>query len=128
MYNRVKNIKKEKLFYVWDFIILAVVLAVAIASLCIFLKPDGNQVEIYVDGTLKYTYSLSEERTITIDDTGHNVIQIKDGKVTMLESDCPNQYCVTNGSISKVGQQIVCLPHKLVVVITGDGEAIDAQT
>lgn len=35
----------------------------------------------------------------------------------MKEADCPDKYCVKQGEINKIRQNIVCLPHKIVVEI-----------
>ena len=75
----------------------------------------GKGVEITVDGESKAFLPLGEDDSIRIDtDGGYNVITVKDGEVTVSEADCRDQICVEHKKIS------VCLPHKLVVTITGD--------
>ena len=51
---------------------------------------------------------------------------VKDGKVSVTEADCPDKVCVNTGEISKSGDTIVCLPHKLVVEIEGSTSETDA--
>ena len=51
---------------------------------------------------------------------GTNVIEVADGRVRCLESDCSNQTCVKQGWVSGQGQTIVCLPHKLTVQVVAD--------
>lgn len=122
MYKRVKNFKNEKLIYPLDLVAAVMIIAVLIATLVMVFKPSGSKVEIYVDGNLRYTYNLNEDRTVDID--GHNVVVIKNGTVKMKEADCHNQLCVNNKAISKSGEQIVCLPNKVAVIITdGKGES-----
>ena len=79
------------------------------------------------DGKVVGTYALVEEQTIPIDTKyGHNQLVIKEGEAYMDESDCPDHYCEDQGKVSKTGETIVCLPHKLVVeVITGEASDID---
>lgn len=81
---------------------------------------DIRQICITVDGEIVGTYKFGTDeymdyKTIPID-TGNTVI-IEDGQVYMKEADCPDGLCVKQGSISKVGESIICLPHKLVVRI-----------
>ena len=45
-------------------------------------------------------------------------MKIQDGQVFISEADCPDGLCVNTGKISKTGQTIICLPHKLVIEIT----------
>ena len=61
-----------------------------------------------------------EEEILVKVDHGFNKIKIKDGNVTMIEADCRDEVCLRTSAISKPGQTIVCLPHKLVVEIKGE--------
>lgn len=90
-----------------------------------FNKP-GQTVIIEVNGEKYNELSLSINKIITIHNGKHtNVVQILNGKVRMKESDCPDQICVKTGWIEKEGQQIVCLPNKVVVRVTGKKGEVD---
>lgn len=52
----------------------------------------------------------------------YNVILCRDGEVQMLQSNCPDQICVHHSVISAAGENIICLPHKVVVDIFGEKE------
>ena len=125
-----RDFKTEKPFYVRDFVAVAMVLAVLIASIVMLTAKKGGTVEVYVDGKLTYSYSLDKNRTFEVDcDNSKNVVEIKDGKVSVIDADCNNRACVKSKAISKKGEQIVCLPHKLIVVIKGGSEGeLDART
>ena len=43
----------------------------------------------------------------------------------MIRANCHNHDCMQQGSISKTGETIVCLPHKLVLEVTGGEEEFD---
>lgn len=125
-----RDFKTEKSFYARDFVAVAMVLAVLIASIVMLTAKKGGTVEVYVDGKLTYSYALDKNRTFEVDcDNGKNVVEIKDGKVSVIDADCNNRACVKSKAISKKGEQIVCLPHKLIVVIKGGSEGeLDART
>lgn len=125
-----RDFKTEKPFYLRDLVAVAMVLAVLIASIVMLTMKKGGTVEVYVDGKLKYSYSLSENRTFEVtSDEGKNVVEIKNGQVKVIDADCKNHACVKSKAISKKGEQIVCLPHKLIVVIKGGSEGeLDART
>ena len=112
-----------------DIILLATILVIcAVCALFMFVfdTVEGNYVELTVNGQLYGQYDLSEDQTIEIDtEYGHNVLEIKDGKAQMTEADCPDGYCMDQGSISSNKQTIVCLPNKVVVsvVITDEEES-----
>lgn len=68
-------------------------------------------------------YSLNEENKYEFksgDDI--NEFEIKDGKVKMTHANCPDKYCIKQGSIDSTGEQIVCLPHGLVIRIERTGK------
>jgi hypothetical protein len=47
----------------------------------------------------------------------------------MTEADCPDKLCVQEKAVSKNGETIVCLPHRVVVEITSEEEnEIDGVT
>ena len=57
---------------------------------------------------------------------GTNHIVIQDNAVYMSDADCPDKLCVHTGTIHKTGETIVCLPHRVVVEITGTTDTFDA--
>ena len=87
---------------------------------------DKTQVVIKVEGKVYGTYSLSKDQTITIEEYGHyNRVEIKDGKVQMMEANCHNQLCVNQGAITTSNIPIVCLPNRVVVEIVDGEEEVD---
>jgi hypothetical protein len=102
-------------------IIIALIVLAGISWLIIhFLyNSDGNYVEVFVNGTLQNTYSLEQNGEYEIKtENAVNVIQVKSGQVLMKDADCPDKLCIKQGKISKDGQSIICLPHKVVVYVT----------
>ena len=46
-----------------------------------------------------------------------NKIEVKGAGIAITEANCQDQVCVRRGRITKPGQTIVCLPHKLLIAI-----------
>jgi len=111
-------------------IILACVLVIAgLASsyLLSFGKPAGSEVVITCGGEKFASYSLHEDREVTVKQNGHlNKVTIKDSTVSMNFSDCSGQDCVHQHSISKSGESIICLPNKVVIQIKGKSDEYDS--
>lgn len=84
----------------------------------------GSFAVVQVDSVTVARYPLSEDGVFVLNG-GANTIEIKEGKVRMLEAQCPNLQCVHQGWISKSYQSIVCLPNKLIVTIEGDDRVVD---
>lgn len=72
-----------------------------------------QRIKITDDYSSSYTFKEGDD---------YNIVKIEKGKVWIEEANCNNQVCVFENPIDKVGQAIVCLPHKLIVEIQGDEE------
>jgi hypothetical protein len=84
------------------------------------------EASIYHDGKFLKSLSLKPDRQIPLED-GKMLIEIKDGKIRVVKSDCPNQVCVHVGWIAHSGEAITCVPYKTVIEIgSAANPAIDA--
>ena len=118
-------------FSMKDCLFLAVLflLGIVLTAAIYIFSDGGSEVRITVDGQLYGTYALSEPQEIPIELEGRtaNVVVIENGEARMLDADCPDGLCMHQGAISRDGQTIVCLPHKLVVeVVGGEKETYDS--
>lgn len=113
-----------------DMILIGALLCVAVAGLLIvqlMQRQSGALVTVTVAGNTYGTYSLDSSQVIEVEDEmGYNLIVIEDGYVRMEEADCPDQYCVKHAKIHYSHETIICLPHELVVEISG-GENMDVD-
>jgi hypothetical protein len=115
----------KKFFTKADIILFFAILIVGIASSFAVAGSGsgGSRVEIEVDGSRYAVYRLDENRTVRIRQGKKlNVVRIRNGRVSMAESTCKNQICVNHAPISSTGENIVCLPNKVVVTIEGGGD------
>ena len=51
---------------------------------------------------------------------GENVVRISNGSVDVVSATCANQICVEHDPISQPGEEIVCLPHGVVIGVVAD--------
>lgn len=72
----------------------------------------------YTDGKA-VVESCGEEPAAS--EEGFNLLSVTDGTVRMEAADCKDQICVRHRAVSAEGESIICLPHKVVVEITGKG-------
>lgn len=116
-----------------DIILVLVMLAVAMMALLIInygVKKKGTYAVVKVDGQELYKLELDKDTIVDVAgyQGGLNRIEVKAGKVSMTEADCPDELCVKTGKISRTGETIVCLPHRVVIEIksTQGGNTIDS--
>ena len=120
-----------------DIILIVIILALSVSLYFIlFTEPaEEARVNIYVDGELVRSEGLAGNISpIVIESSyGCNFIKIDSGAAEVTWSDCSSRVCVRTGKISRPGEVIVCLPHRLLITIVGsrgaDGpEGVDAIT
>lgn len=117
-----------KFFKRYSLFVILVSLGIVILILSIVFRTDGNSVIISIDGNDTIELSLSEDITYQIDEYGHNTLIIKDNMAWIEDADCPDKLCMNYGKISKTGDSIICLPHRLVIRIENNNytEDLDA--
>ena len=116
-----------------DVIAVGCVLLVAALFFCILYFKNSADAEVVIiqEGNAIGEYPLSEDRTISVsdDENGFNLILISSGQVRVCDANCPDKLCIRQRAISKGGESIICLPHKLVVQIMSKEESdLDAVT
>lgn len=120
---RQRMFKKKDLFLI---IIIMITSVFFIITSVIKKGTSPNTVKITISGLEYASYSLYNDREVEISNGyGNNKIVINNGMVFISEADCPDKYCVKHKPISKSGESIICLPHKLVVEITGENDVVD---
>ncbi len=98
----------------------AIVIAVGIWFFYSAGAENGTGAEVTVDGVREAFLPLAKDDSIRIEtEAGYNIVTVRDGEVFVIEADCRDQICVEHKKIKKTGETIVCLPHKLVVTVTG---------
>ena len=114
----------------FDILLISVLIAVGAAVLLFaFLNGQGGAyVQIKVDGRVTAVCPLAENRTVTINGiNGTNLLVIENGEAYIGEADCPDKLCVNQGKISMTGQSVICLPHRIVVEITGEEQKDNSE-
>ena len=113
-----------------DILLTACLLAVGILAIILVavLRPEGELVSVEQDGKCIAVYPLDTDTRVTIDENGDggdfNVLVIKDGVAFIESADCRDKICVGHKPISKDGETVVCLPHRLVVRIVSSEEEV----
>lgn len=104
-----------------DVILIAFVVIGAIISswaMSFSQKIHFNEIQVIQDGKVIERYAADPNFSKVVNITKgefQNTIEIKDGKVRMVQANCPDQLCVHSHPIGKNGEMIVCLPHRLYV-------------
>jgi len=92
------------------------------------LMPAGETVIVEVNGKTVYKLALSEDRIVDVKGPiGVTKVEVKDGRVRVLYSPCPEKICMKQGWIRR--GVIICVPNRVVVSIKGGKvRGVDAIT
>ena len=109
----------------WD-IALSLLVVLAAGLIFLALRPSGGNfltAAIVLDGETVAEYRLSEIKEaeiLRLEDAPWPVtIEMEPGRIRIAESACPSQDCVHTGWADKAGDEIICLPNRLVISLTG---------
>lgn len=113
----------------WEILIVAVLVA-ALALWAFFPKEAGRSVTVTVDGAHFQTFPLDQDREVSLMGYGEFTLTlvIAEEKAHVENATCPDLICQHHAPISRVGEQIVCLPGRVVLSVTGEEDEIDAVT
>lgn len=110
-------------------ICITIFLIGVIGIIWVLLPQHGTEVNIVQDGVILYQFDLSTTKDQTIDieyDGRINTVQIENGKIRVLDADCPDHTCVRMGWLESGTLPIVCLPNHLIIQFVDTDESIDA--
>ncbi|MDP4118689.1 MAG: NusG domain II-containing protein [Bacillota bacterium] len=120
----------KKYFTVVDLCVVFIIAIICSAGAFVsahMASSEHKTIIIEVEGKVFARYSMDnlpeKPREINIKTKyGKNILSISREGAYMVYSDCLNQIDVKQGKIFKVGEALVCAPHKLVVYIDGKNE------
>lgn len=102
-----------------DIILIMLVLLISI----FFIMPK-NQSEsrlvahVYVNNELTHTISLDKNQQKDIHSPyGMLSVEVKEMRIRVVHSTCPNKICVHDGWISKKNESITCLPNAVFITL-----------
>ncbi|MDO4680489.1 MAG: NusG domain II-containing protein [Aerococcus sp.] len=120
---------KMKLF---DFILIGLVVILSFAPnlYTYWTYSQGDQTSpptalVKVNGEVVAHYTLEkngqhEIKTYYPNKGQYNIIEVDNDRIRIKEDNSPDQIGVRTGWISRPGQTAVCLPHHVVLEVTGD--------
>ncbi|MBQ4629510.1 MAG: NusG domain II-containing protein [Clostridia bacterium] len=106
------------------------VAAIAAAAGIIYLNNSSDALSgkyacIFENGELVQRIDLTSIVKPHKIELGGNVILVENGRVSMVEADCPDKLCIKQGAITNGARPIVCLPNNVVIKITDDITDVD---
>ena len=106
-----------------DFVLAAFILLCAGALAVLFYRgagAEGSVAVVRAEGVVCARLPLHTDADYTCASLGYTLrVRVSDGRVRVIDADCPNRDCVRSAAISRPGQSIVCLPARVTVSVEG---------
>ncbi len=118
-----KKIRKGPHLLPIDILIIFLIAAAGIFLTVRGLGQKGSRVLVNAAG-VKYEYSVSQNGTYSVaGELGPTTFEIKDGRVRITDSPCPNKTCISQGWHNP----LVCLPNKVMITVEGENSVKTGQ-
>ena len=101
-----------------DLVLLAALLLSGFLSIPIIGSQFSGASEalVTIDGKPVYTLRFAHDGRVVIDaPLGPVEIEVKNGRIRVVRSSCPDQFCVAQRPVTPFGGVIVCAPNRLVI-------------
>ncbi len=109
-----------------DIVALVFILALAIFITKKTSSRTGNKI-VAVANKIRYEYSAEKNGVYSVQGSlGTTTFEVKNGKIRITDSPCPEKKCVAQGW----GSPLVCLPNNVIITLentsskTGEFDAI----
>ena len=105
---------------------ILIIILVAVAGIFLTVRglgQKGSRVVVNAVG-VKYEYSAELDGTYSVPgELGPTTVEIKDGRVRITDSPCPNKTCISQGWHNP----LVCLPNKVMITVEGENSVKAGQ-
>lgn len=115
-----------------DFIIVILLVILSFLPLAIFNYQNNIQANshpliavVSAHGEVVHEIELKDDNAREVfefeDEHGHKNTIVREGQEVFIEdANCADLLCVQQGTITKVGETVVCLPNQVIVEITSE--------
>lgn len=114
----------RKLIRTKDIIPIGAILAAAAAAYFLTGIFSAGEIRAVItrDGETVAELSLNRDGNYSFAETGDMIFTVREGGISVTESGCPDKICMRTGSVSRIGEAIVCVPNQTAVTLKGGSE------
>ncbi len=96
-------------------LIVFVIVAIIVSSIFVYKNGAESEYAIIEYNGQTENISLNKDQMISLENG--MMIEVKDGRIRVKDSDCPQKICVKHGWIRYGNDVIVCLPNKTIIYL-----------
>ena len=108
-------------------LIVMIIISILIIAIELYGKNSTGKKVLIIGQDYRKEFSLRNYKKVEVPGPlGNTVVVIKNNKAWVEYSPCREKICMKMGKINRVGQQIICVPNRILVEIEGKNGDIDA--
>lgn len=113
-----------------DRILITILALVALILVPVVALAQAGGDHVVIEGPYgRSSYAIDEDRVVEVQGrSGIVSVEIAEGSVRVIGSDCPDGVCMSSSPIDRDGGVIACVPNGVTVSVRGDRarEGVDA--
>ena len=116
-----------KRFKVGDYFVIGLVVGLILLLFSLTYGFSSSERYVAIIGNDTYEiYDVEVNRVVEVEGpVGMTRVVIEDGKAWVEDSDCREKICIKMGTLSRPGEEAVCLPNRIIVQMKGERGGID---
>ncbi len=109
-------------------VMISVIAVIVISSILLFGKKQSSEYAAIKTDKETINVPLGEDGEYEFSSGGyHFKAGVKDGEISVIESDCPDGICKNTSAIGKRNGTIVCVPAHMIIECRGEVESDGAD-
>jgi hypothetical protein len=119
--------RKRRVLKIGDIILLFIILIIISFAFSKYVFSGTGVYRVKITGReLQTYYSIDEDRIIHVQGPlGVTTVLIEKGEVRVEDSPCREKICIKMGKIQRTGEQLICVPNRVVVELEGERGEVD---
>jgi hypothetical protein len=96
--------------------------AVLVSAAAVYAPGAGLPLVVVESGGRRWEFPLDATETVAVGGPlGDTLVELRGNQARIISSPCAGQNCVAAGAIRRHGQQVACLPNRVMVSVQGGG-------
>ena len=113
----------------FDYLAVFFILIMGISGILYSVSAPAGKSVLITTPEGEYRYSLEKDNIIKLHSlSGPFWVEIKSGKVRVIETACPHQICKQRGWAYRSGDSIACVPNRILIKIESGEREVDGIT
>ncbi|OOB77713.1 MAG: hypothetical protein BEN18_09785 [Epulopiscium sp. Nuni2H_MBin001] len=101
-----------------DFVVIGTLLISSFVPTLLLGSAESSDITVSFDSEVVKQLQFGADGKHLVEKDGQfNVIEIEGDTIRVIDSNCVDKLCILQGAVSDAGDMIICLPHKMQIIV-----------